>query len=51
MHYRTVRVSFLETADAFLEQFAEVNRLPTPAFETAELPESGEAIAVLPAAP
>jgi L-ascorbate metabolism protein UlaG (beta-lactamase superfamily) len=50
MHYRTPRVSFLEPADAFLEQFDNVARLQTPAFDTAEL--AGETpLAVMPAAP
>jgi L-ascorbate metabolism protein UlaG (beta-lactamase superfamily) len=50
MHYRTPRVSFLETADAFLESFDEVVRLDTPAFDTADLPDGGP-VAVVPAAP
>jgi L-ascorbate metabolism protein UlaG (beta-lactamase superfamily) len=51
MHYRTERIGFLETADAFLELFAEVDRLPTPAFQTAELADTGEAVAIVPATP
>ena len=50
MHYRTPRVSFLETADAFLERFDEVVRLDAPAFDTADLPDGGP-VAVVPAAP
>ena len=50
MHYRTPRVSFLETADAFLERFDEVVRLDTPAFDLADLPDGGP-VAVVPAAP
>ena len=50
MHYRTPRVSFLETADAFLESFDEVVRLDTPAFDLADLPDGGP-VAVVPAAP
>jgi L-ascorbate metabolism protein UlaG (beta-lactamase superfamily) len=50
MHYRTHRVDFLDTADAFLERMANVVRLPTPEFETAELP--GDApLTIVPAAP
>ena len=41
MHYRTPRISFLETADAFLERLTHVERLPGPAFDTAELPVGG----------
>ena len=50
MHYRTPRVSFLEPADAFLEQIENVARLESPAFDTAELP-AGSPLAVVPAAP
>ena len=51
MHYRTPRIGFLETADAFLELFGDdVVRLDTPAFDTADLPDGGP-IAVVPAAP
>ena len=51
MHYRTPRIGFLETADAFLELFGDdVVRLDTPAFDTADLPDSGPT-AVVPAAP
>ena len=41
MHYRTARISFLETADAFLELSADVQRLPGPAFQTGELSANG----------
>jgi L-ascorbate metabolism protein UlaG (beta-lactamase superfamily) len=51
MHYRTERISFLDTADAFLELFGEVNRPSTSAFETAELAPAAEAVAVVPATP
>jgi L-ascorbate metabolism protein UlaG (beta-lactamase superfamily) len=51
MHYRTPRISFLETADAFLELSAHVERLPSAAFETASLPAKDGPIAVVPAAP
>jgi len=50
MHYRTHRVDFLDSADAFLERMANVTRLQTPAFDTAELP--GDApLTIVPAAP
>jgi L-ascorbate metabolism protein UlaG (beta-lactamase superfamily) len=51
MHYRTPRIGFLEPADAFLETFSEVYRLPGPGFETAELPTHAHPTAVVPAAP
>lgn len=50
MHYRTPRIGFLETADAFLERMPAVHRLDGPAFETAGLPGAGP-VAVVPAAP
>src|ERR1039458_3147591 len=42
MHYRTPRIGFLETADAFLERSAHVERLAQSSFETSELPASDE---------
>lgn len=51
MHYRTPRIGFLETADAFLESMPAVHRLDAVAFDTDELPEAGGPLAVVPAAP
>jgi L-ascorbate metabolism protein UlaG (beta-lactamase superfamily) len=51
MHYRTPRIGFLETADAFLELFADVHRLETPRFDTADLPTREQTVAVVPATP
>jgi len=51
MHYRTPRIGFLETADAFLEKAAVVERLPSSAFETSELPRADRAIVVVPQSP
>jgi L-ascorbate metabolism protein UlaG (beta-lactamase superfamily) len=51
MHYRTPRISFLETADAFLERMPNVHRIEGPAFETDELPASDGALVVVPDAP
>jgi len=51
MHYRTERVNFLETADAFLDLMPKVHRLDTPSFDTAELPPADGRLAVVPAAP
>ncbi len=51
MHYRTPRIGFLETADAFLELCANVHRPDGPAFETGELPAADGPLAVVPAAP
>jgi len=51
MHYRTERIGFLETADAFLERSAHVERLAGSTFETAELPAVEGPLVVVPAAP
>jgi L-ascorbate metabolism protein UlaG (beta-lactamase superfamily) len=51
MHYRTRRVNFLETADAFIERMPRVHLLDTPTFDTSELPEDAARLAVVPTAP
>jgi L-ascorbate metabolism protein UlaG (beta-lactamase superfamily) len=51
MHYRTERISFLDTADPFLELCGHVERLPGSAFDTSELPVRDATVAVVPAAP
>jgi L-ascorbate metabolism protein UlaG (beta-lactamase superfamily) len=51
MHYRTARINFLETADAFLERSAHVERLEQSVFETSELPQADGPLVVVPAAP
>jgi L-ascorbate metabolism protein UlaG (beta-lactamase superfamily) len=51
MHYRTPRISFLETADEFLERSAHVERLEQSAFETSELPQTDGPLVVVPSAP
>jgi L-ascorbate metabolism protein UlaG (beta-lactamase superfamily) len=51
MHYRTPRVSFLETADAFLELLSRVERLPGAVFDTEGLPIEDLPVAVVPATP
>jgi len=51
MHYRTPRIGFLETADAFLELSAHVERLPGAVFDTGALPVHDAPVAVVPAAP
>jgi L-ascorbate metabolism protein UlaG (beta-lactamase superfamily) len=51
MHYRTPRIGFLETADAFLDAAANVERLAGASFETAELPRVDGSLVVAPAAP
>jgi L-ascorbate metabolism protein UlaG (beta-lactamase superfamily) len=51
MHYRTPRIGFLETADAFIELSERVERLAGSAFETAELADGEGPLLVVPAAP
>jgi hypothetical protein len=51
MHYRTPRIGFLETADAFLELMGHVERLPAPVFDSGELPDEDVPVAVVPAVP
>lgn len=51
MHYRTPRINFLETADAFLERMPNVRRLDQPGFDTEELDSDGSPLAVVPASP
>jgi L-ascorbate metabolism protein UlaG (beta-lactamase superfamily) len=51
MHYRTPRVSFLETADAFLERMDHVQRLDEVGFDTDAIAEDGRPIVVAPASP
>jgi L-ascorbate metabolism protein UlaG (beta-lactamase superfamily) len=50
MHYRTSRINFLETADAFLERMPHLRRLDTSAFDTSDLPTEG-LLAIVPSAP
>jgi L-ascorbate metabolism protein UlaG (beta-lactamase superfamily) len=50
MHYRTHRISFLNTADAFLERMPHVHRVDETGFDTDALP--GESpLVVVPAVP
>ncbi|HXW59627.1 MAG TPA: MBL fold metallo-hydrolase [Solirubrobacteraceae bacterium] len=51
MHYRTARISFLETADAFLELSSVVQCLPAPSFDTGELSTDRGPVTIVPAAP
>jgi L-ascorbate metabolism protein UlaG (beta-lactamase superfamily) len=51
MHYRTPRISFLNTADEFLALFSDVRRMPEPSFDTAELEGSGGPAVVVPGVP
>jgi L-ascorbate metabolism protein UlaG (beta-lactamase superfamily) len=51
MHYRTPRIGFLDTADPFLELFADVRPMPSTSFETAELAPGDGPVVIVPAVP
>jgi L-ascorbate metabolism protein UlaG (beta-lactamase superfamily) len=51
MHYRTPRISFLETEEEFARLMPQVERIDAPHFETADVPAGDGPIAVVPAAP
>jgi L-ascorbate metabolism protein UlaG (beta-lactamase superfamily) len=51
MHYRTPKISFLETEEEFVELMPEVKRLSGPSFETGELPTGDGPVVVVPATP
>jgi L-ascorbate metabolism protein UlaG (beta-lactamase superfamily) len=51
MHYRTHRLSFLETEEEFATAISRVHRPDASAFDTAELPSGQGPLAVVPAAP
>lgn len=51
MHYRTHRIGFLDTADAFLERMPHVHRLDEVGFDTDALPADQSPLVVVPAAP
>jgi L-ascorbate metabolism protein UlaG (beta-lactamase superfamily) len=50
MHYRTHRVDWLEAPDDFLERMANVLRLPSSEFDTADLP-ADTPLTIVPAVP
>jgi L-ascorbate metabolism protein UlaG (beta-lactamase superfamily) len=51
MHYRTPRISFLETEEEFTGRMPRTERVPESSFDTSDLPEGDGALAVVPAAP
>lgn len=51
MHYRTPRIGFLETADAFLDKMSSVERLSETGFDTDALTGEHRPCAVVPATP
>jgi L-ascorbate metabolism protein UlaG (beta-lactamase superfamily) len=51
MHYRTPRIDFLQDAEEFLGLVADVRRLQSSSFDTADLSSGDGRIVVVPAAP
>lgn len=51
MHYRTHRIGFLETADAFCDKAPAIERVDGSSFETGELPRTERGLVVVPEAP
>jgi L-ascorbate metabolism protein UlaG (beta-lactamase superfamily) len=51
MHYRTPRISFLDTAETFLAGSEQVEQLAAASFDTAGLPATRSVLTVVPAAP
>jgi len=51
MHYRTPRISFLETEEAFVALFEHVARTPEATFDTTSLPAAQAPMVVVPAVP
>lgn len=51
MHYRTRRIDFLESEEAFAALMRQVERLEAPDFDTMDMPANGGPLAVVPAAP
>jgi L-ascorbate metabolism protein UlaG (beta-lactamase superfamily) len=50
MHFRTDKVNFLEPVDAFVERMTNVEHVPSPRFDTEDLPDDTP-LAVVPATP
>jgi L-ascorbate metabolism protein UlaG (beta-lactamase superfamily) len=51
MHYRTPRIGFLDTADAFLARMPRAQRMPAATFDTAEISVEDGPLVIVPAAP
>jgi L-ascorbate metabolism protein UlaG (beta-lactamase superfamily) len=51
MHYRTPRISFLETEEAFVAAMGDAQRLDSPSFDTADLERGTEPRVLIPATP
>jgi L-ascorbate metabolism protein UlaG (beta-lactamase superfamily) len=51
MHYKTAKINFLETEEAFVEAMPNVERLESASFDTGELEKGDGPLVVVPAAP
>ncbi len=51
MHYKTAKINFLDTEEAFVEAMPNAERLSSSSFDTAELEKGSEPLAVVPAVP
>ena len=51
MHYKTERINFLETEEAFVAAMPNAERLSSPSFDTADLERDDGPLVVIPAAP
>jgi L-ascorbate metabolism protein UlaG (beta-lactamase superfamily) len=51
MHYKTEKINFLETEEAFVEAMPRAQRLSSPSFDTADLDKGDGPLVIVPAAP
>lgn len=51
MHYKTERINFLDTEEAFVAAMPRTERLSSPSFDTGDLEKGSEVLVVVPAAP
>jgi L-ascorbate metabolism protein UlaG (beta-lactamase superfamily) len=51
MHYKTGRINFLETEEAFVTAMPNTERLSSPSFDTADLEKGAEPLVIVPTAP
>ena len=51
MHYRTPKISFLETEESFVDAMPKTTRLSSPSFDTADLEKGSGPLVIVPAAP
>ena len=51
MHYKTPKISFLETEEEFVDAMPKTQRLDSPSFETGDLDKGDGPLVIVPAAP